>query len=211
MSGFSAINYALSKKLDSAILTGVVSHTVDDVNKSITFTFNDGTSSTIQFDNPKDGVDGVGIATMNKDSNNHLIVTLTNGSTIDVGELPVGSGSTVADVSETPIEIDKTALGLNVKANYSKYKVINGICFVTIELHVNAPSEHIPYGYKKINITNLPKIGFSTKAVLNVLDGNIPISLVLDTGTTDIKLHGVITAKEGTYTLQGSLSYPVAE
>ena len=52
MSGFSAINYALSKKLDNSILTGVVSHSVDNVNKSITFTFNDGTSSTIQFNNP---------------------------------------------------------------------------------------------------------------------------------------------------------------
>ena len=52
MSGFSAINYALSKKLDNAILAGVVSHRVDNVNKTITFTFNDGTSSTIQFDNP---------------------------------------------------------------------------------------------------------------------------------------------------------------
>ena len=93
MSNFSAINYALSKKLDNAILSGVVSHSVDNVNKTITFTFNDGTSSTIQFDNPSNGVDGVGIASMHKDVNNHLIVTLTDSSNIDVGELPVGTAS----------------------------------------------------------------------------------------------------------------------
>ena len=93
MSGFSAVNYALSKKLDNAILSGVVSHSVDNVNKTITFTFNDGTSSTIQFNNPSNGVDGVGIAAMHKDTNNHLIVSLTDGSNIDVGELPVGNAT----------------------------------------------------------------------------------------------------------------------
>ena len=170
MSGFSAINYALSKKLDSAILTGVVSHTVDDVNKSITFTFNDGTSSTIHFNSP-----------------------------------------TNVDVEETPIEINKTNLGLNITANHSKYIVINGICYVTIEVNVNAPSTNMSYKYKKINTTSLPIIGFNTKAILNVLNGENCISLVLEKGSTDIKLHGNILSKEGTYIIQGSFSYPVAE
>ena len=93
MSGFSAVNYALSKKLDNAILSGVVSHSVDNVNKSITFTFSNGTSSTLQFNNPTNGVDGVGIAAIHKDTNNHLIVSLTDGSIIDVGELPVGNAT----------------------------------------------------------------------------------------------------------------------
>ena len=95
MSNFSAINYALSKKLDNAILSGVVSHSVDNVNKTITFTFNDGTSSTIQFDNPTNGKDGIGIASIHKDTNNHLIVSLTDNSNIDVGELPVGNATGV--------------------------------------------------------------------------------------------------------------------
>ena len=93
MSNFSAVNYALSKKLDNAILTGVVSHSVDNVNKTITFTFSNGTSSTLQFNNPSNGADGVGIAAIHKDTNNHLIVSLTDGSIIDVGELPVGTVS----------------------------------------------------------------------------------------------------------------------
>ena len=93
MSNFSAVNYALSKKLDNAILSGVVSHSVDNVNKTITFTFSNGTSSTLQFNNPTNGVDGVGIATMYKDTNNHLLVSLTDGTTIDVGELPIGNAT----------------------------------------------------------------------------------------------------------------------
>lgn len=120
------------------------------------------------------------------------------------------SGSTVADVNETSIEIDKTALGLNILNNRSLYKVINGICYATIELNVDAPSEYIAYGYKKINTTSLPKIGFATKALLNV-ETNNSITVVLDKSSTDIKLHGNVLAKEGTYIIQGSFSYPVAE
>ena len=121
------------------------------------------------------------------------------------------SGSTVTDVKETPIEFDKTALGLTISGSRSSYKVINGICYVTIELCVDAPSDYKTYGYTRINTTSLPKIGFATKAVLNVVEANSSISVVLDKGSTDIKLHGNVLAKEGTYIIQGSFSYPVAE
>ena len=47
--------------------------------------------------------------------------------------------------------------------------------------------------------------------MLNVLDRNNPISVVLDKYSTDLKLHGIIDSKEGTYTIQGSFSYPVSE
>ena len=118
--------------------------------------------------------------------------------------------SRVADVKETSLEIDETALGLPLWNNRSKFKVINGICYVTIEFNVNAHSNDITYGYKKVNTTSLPKIGFNTKGILNVLD-NTCISAVLDKDSTDFKLHGVVRAKEGSYTIQGSFSYPVAE
>ena len=57
----------------------------------------------------------------------------------------------------------------------------------------------------------MPKIGFATKGILNVLDGNSGISVVLDKESTDLKLHGIVLAKEGTYVIQGSFSYPVSE
>ena len=119
--------------------------------------------------------------------------------------------TTVADVPETPIEFDKTSLGLTISNNRSIYKVINGICYVTIELLVDAPSENKSYGYTKVNTTSLPKIGFNTKYIINVEGANSTISAILDKGTTEIKLHGNILAKEGTYIIQGSFSYPVAE
>ena len=118
--------------------------------------------------------------------------------------------TTVADVTETPIEFDETALGLTISNNHSIYKVINGICYATIELLVDAPSENKSYGYTKVNTTNLPKIGFNTKYIINVEGANSTISAVLDKGTTEIKFHGDILAKEGTYIIQGSFSYPVA-
>ena len=117
----------------------------------------------------------------------------------------------IADVPETSIEIDENALGLTIVTNNSKYKVINGICYVTIELNVVPPNDNKTYGYTPISKTRIPKIGFATKAVLNVVEANSSISVVLDRGSTDIKLHGNILDKEGTYVIQGSFSYPVAE
>ncbi len=40
----------------------------------------------------KDGEQGVGVKSVEINSNNHLIVTLTNDSVVDAGELPVGEG-----------------------------------------------------------------------------------------------------------------------
>ena len=95
--------------------------------------------------------------------------------------------------------------------NHSLYKVINGICYVTIELSVVPPNDNKTYGYTKINTTRLPKIGFATKAVLNAVELNSSISAVLDKGSTDIKLHGNILARVGSCIIQGSFSNPVAE
>ena len=119
--------------------------------------------------------------------------------------------TTVADVNETSIEFDETALGLTIVNSHSLYKVINGICYVTIEINVVPPTENKIYGYTKISTTSIPKIGFSTKATLNVVESNSSISAVLDKGDTIIKLHGNILAREGSCIIQGSFSYPVAE
>lgn len=119
--------------------------------------------------------------------------------------------TTVADVEETKIEFDEAALELTIADNKSFYKVINGICYVTIEFNVVPPNENKTYGYDKINTTRLPKIGFSTKATLNVVETNGSISAVLDKESTDFKLHGNILAREGSCIIQGSFSYPVAE
>ena len=119
--------------------------------------------------------------------------------------------TTVADVNETSIEFDETALELTIVTNRSSYKVINGICYVTIELNVVPPNDNKTYGYTPISKTRIPKIGFSTKATLNVAETNSSISAVLDKGDTIIKLHGNILAREGSCIIQGSFSYPVAE
>ena len=121
------------------------------------------------------------------------------------------SSTTVADVEETSIEFDETALGLIILNNRSKYKVINGICYVTIEFSVKGPSDNKTYGYTKINTNTIPKIGFSTKPVLNEVETNSSISLVLDKGDTFLKLNGTIVKREGDCVIQGSFSYPVVE
>ena len=120
--------------------------------------------------------------------------------------------SFVEDVSLTSIELNETNLGFSLVTSKCNYEVINGICYVTMEFSLVAPSEDKTYGYTTINTTTLPKIGFSIKPVLNIVEANAPISVVLDKNTTLLKLYGTIPAKESTiYLIQGSFSYPVAE
>lgn len=119
--------------------------------------------------------------------------------------------TTVADVGKTTIEFDESNLGLTIIDNKSYYKVINGICYGVVEISVNAPITDMNYGYVAINTNDLPKIGFSAKSILNVVEASSSITLVLDETTTAMKLHGNILAKEGTYIVEGSFCYPVAE
>ena len=65
-----AKNYA--KSLFTNVMVGVKSHTVDNTNKTITFVFNDDSTETIQFDQPKDGIS---IKNVEIDSENHIICT----------------------------------------------------------------------------------------------------------------------------------------
>lgn len=56
--------YGAALKKINSVLTGLATVTVDDVNKSITFTFNDGGTQTMHFDQPKDGVSVIGSITI---------------------------------------------------------------------------------------------------------------------------------------------------
>lgn len=71
-----------------------------------TITYTDGTTSTFNVTNGlngadgadgEDGSDGVGIASVSINSNNHLIVTKTDGTTQDAGEIQGGGGASIDD------------------------------------------------------------------------------------------------------------------
>ena len=67
-----------SKNYTNMVSLGLASATVDDVNKSITFTLaSDGSQHTIHFDQPKDGVS---ITNISIDANNNLVCTMSDGT-----------------------------------------------------------------------------------------------------------------------------------
>lgn len=76
----------LNKKIKSAV-TGIASCQV--VGTNLIFNFTDGTSQTMTFPSPKDGVS---ITNISIDTANHLIVTLSDNSTIDAGLIPTIKG-----------------------------------------------------------------------------------------------------------------------
>ena len=81
------ITYALLNKKIKGLTSGIQSTTVNGT--TITFTMNDGSTQTMVFDEPEDGVS---VTNMTIDADNHLIFTMSDNSTIDAGVMPTVSG-----------------------------------------------------------------------------------------------------------------------
>lgn len=105
------ITYALCKKIAEAAVSGIKNLTVRGTDLIIETV--DGNTVTMTFPTPEDGKDGINgqdglsIIEVKIDTNNHLICTLSDNSTIDAGELPSGSGN-ISDLDyATNDDIDK--------------------------------------------------------------------------------------------------------
>lgn len=81
------VTYALLNKKIKGLTSGVRSASVQG--HSIIFELNDGSTQTMTFDQP---ADGVSITDVDVDINNHLICTMSDGATIDAGEIPTIKG-----------------------------------------------------------------------------------------------------------------------
>lgn len=81
------VTYALLNKKIKGLASGVKSVTVQG--HSIIFELNDGSTQTMTFDQP---ADGVSITDVDVDINNHLICTMSDSTTIDAGEIPTIKG-----------------------------------------------------------------------------------------------------------------------
>lgn len=90
--------YALLNKKIKGLTSGIQSATVNGT--TITFTMNDGSTQTMTFDEPEDGVS---VTNMTIDTDNHLICTMSDGNTIDAGVIPTVSGD-VETFVETKVE-----------------------------------------------------------------------------------------------------------
>lgn len=78
------ITLALAKKFATNVAAGFSSVEVDGMD--IIFTLNDGSQVTLTVPEPEDGIS---VTDLDIDSNNNLICTLSDGSTVNAGELPM--------------------------------------------------------------------------------------------------------------------------
>ena len=83
------ITYALAKKLAAAAVSGISNLQVNGTN--LVITTNDGQTLTMNFPTPQDGIS---IADVTVNDNNHLICILTDGNEIDAGIVPTIDGKT---------------------------------------------------------------------------------------------------------------------
>lgn len=96
----------LNKKIKSAI-TGIASCQV--IGTNLIFNFTDGTSQTMAFPSPKDGIS---ITDVSINKTNHLIITLSDNKNIDAGLIPTAKGDngftpTIAENPDNTNEIYK--------------------------------------------------------------------------------------------------------
>ena len=78
------ISYSMAKKYSNMVALGLASATVDDVNKSITFTLaSDGSQHTIHFNQPSDGQDGISVTGISDKGNGVFTLLLSDGSETD--------------------------------------------------------------------------------------------------------------------------------
>lgn len=88
------VTYALLSKKISGLTSGVQSAVVNGT--TITFTMHDGSKQEMTFDEPEDGISVTG---MSIDENNCLVCELSDGSSINAGEIP-----TITTEVETIVE-----------------------------------------------------------------------------------------------------------
>lgn len=122
--------YILSKKIALGAVSGIKNLTFNG--NQIIFNFNDGSHATMTVPLPQDGIS---ITKIEINNNRHLICTMSDGSTIDAGEIPGGGGlKTAANLTALPNPGDENTLYLtlndetlyywNTKLN--KYSLISG-------------------------------------------------------------------------------------
>lgn len=119
------ITLALAKKYSQMIGMGISNISIEGT--TMTFTLNDGTTSTMTFPQP---ADGVSIVDTDIDVNNHLVCTLSNGETIDAGEVKTLKGDTGRGIRDIT-KISTSGLIDTYSINYtdntsSTYNVKNG-------------------------------------------------------------------------------------
>lgn len=161
--------YILSKKIALGAVSGIQNITLSPTGQLV-FNFKNGTTATWQIPLPDDGKDGVSITSVKIDSNNHLICTMSDSSTIDAGELPGGAGGLVQVNKKSdlpnPGKSDTIYLVINEDTIYywnaktNQYKPIaggdsaNSIDFMTDKIEFDDVSQtfDLPIDDKTINV-----------------------------------------------------------
>lgn len=103
--GLEILTLGSSKTYTNMVSLGLASATIDDVNKSITFTLaSDGSQHTIHFNQPSDGQDGISITGVNDLGNGTFTLLLSDGSESEPIHTVKGDPFTYSDFTAEQLE-----------------------------------------------------------------------------------------------------------
>ena len=103
--GLEILTLGSSKTYTNMVSLGLASATIDDVNKSITFTLaSDGSQHTIHFNQPSDGQDVISITGVNDLGNGTFTLLLSDGSESEPIHTVKGDPFTYSDFTAEQLE-----------------------------------------------------------------------------------------------------------
>ena len=146
------IAYALSKKLAAGAVSGVKKMEVDGT--TLIITCNDGTVLRMEFQEPEDGVSITDVAI---NEVNHLICTLSDGTEVDAGELPSGSGGgELTEEITAAVTVGGIAVGKKYNVGTPVEDILSDMLAPTLNPTYVAPSASLTYSaeqYYKVGAT----------------------------------------------------------
>lgn len=193
---------AVEKALNEATLTSVDVITISSTEIKLKFIFEDDTTietPTITLPKGDKGEDGVGISNVTIDANNHLIVTLTDKTEIDAGEIDVTSGvvvdSAISSTSENPVQNKVIYNALNDKASQADMTALTirvgnvegDIGTIEAQLTNKANASDV---YTKSEANNLLAGKQNALTTSSVNDGTIDKSIGFDSQGNIVKGNG---------------------
>ena len=157
--------YVLSKALTASVASGIKNYTISDTGL-LEFDTSDGQHLTYQFREPEDGVS---VANVELNSNNHLICTMSDGTTIDAGIISTikgdkgdkGDKGSKGDQGEQGDKGDKGDQGEKGDSGYSPTVTVNTELESTYKLDITY-KDPITQEITTITTPNLKGSGSST-------------------------------------------------
>ena len=200
--GLEILTLGSSKTYTNMVALGLASATIDDVNKSITFTLaSDGSQHTIHFNQPSDGQDGISITGVNDLGNGTFTLLLSDGSESEPIHTVKGDPFTYSDFTAEQLESLRGEKGYSptITENADNTDKIYKLDIETVDGKFTTPNLKGAYGQGGSGGTiDAPINSISVNGVNVLPDENKNVDITVPEAYDDTELLDIRVKADGT-------------